>query len=356
MPPGETDDVRILHLIDIRWHSGLAHYALSLAAALQDSGHAVWIGALPGSGPWTAAGALDLSRVPLGRLSSLPALRTFLLRERIGVVNAHTGSAHTLAVAATAGLDTVVVRTRADARPVRGRPGTKLLFRRTGRTIAAAEYIRQQYLATGLPPGRVVTILQGIDLPPATDCPTGPPQVAIVGRLDPVKGHADFLAAAALIVTRHPEARFIIAGRPERIGRAELERRASDLGLQGRVEVKGHLLDLASLHRAAAIGVIASTGSEAVSRVTLEWLAAGRPVVATRVGGIPELVDDGRTGVLVTPRDPAALAAAIGALLADGGRRRAMGKAARADAEARFSLPRFAAETARVYEEAGCRV
>jgi glycosyltransferase involved in cell wall biosynthesis len=347
--------MRILHLLDIPWHSGLAHYALSLAAALRGVGHETWIGARQSSGPWTAAGALGLPCVPYARLSSLPALQAFLRRERIGVVDAHTGGTHTLAVAATAGLAAVVVRTRGDARPVRKRPGAGLLFRRTGRIIAAAEYIRQQYLdAVGLPPEQVVTILQGVELPPAVSAPAGSPRVAIVGRLDPVKGHADFLAAAALILPRHPGTRFIVAGRPETIARSDLERQARDLGLGEAVEITGHLDDLAALHREAGIGVVASTGSEAVSRVTLEWLAAGRPVVATRVGGIPELVDDGRTGFLVPPRDPAALAEAIGVLLAHDERRRVMGEAARADAVARFSLSRFAAETVRVYEEAGC--
>jgi glycosyltransferase involved in cell wall biosynthesis len=345
--------MRILHLLDIPWHSGLAHYALSLAAALRETGHEIWIGARPGSGPWTAAGAAELPRVPYFRLSSLPMLRAFLRRERIGVVNAHTGGTHTLAVAATAGLTTAVVRTRSDARPVRKRPGTSLLFDRTGRTIAAAEHIRQQYVDTvGLAPERVVTILQGVELPPNVPGPTGPPRVAVVGRLDPVKGHADFLAAAGLVLRRFPQTRFVIAGRSERIARSDLEGQARELGLGNAVEITGHFRDLAALHRETAIGVVASTGSEAVSRVTLEWLAAGRPVVATRVGGIPELVSDGRTGFLVPPRDPAAMAEAIGLLIADDERRRAMGEAARADAAARFSLPRFAAETVRVYEEA----
>lgn len=353
--------MRILHLVDIPWHSGLAHYALSLAAALREAGHETWIGAWPGSGPWTAAGALDLPRVPHCRLSSLPTLRGFLRRERIGVVNAHTGDGHALAVAATAGLASssgrtiAVVRTRADARAVRKRPGAGLLFRRTARTIAAAEYIRRQYIDTvGLSRERVVTILQGVELPPAAPPPAGPPRVAIVGRLDPVKGHSDFLAAAALVRARHPETQFTITGRPERIARADLERQAHDLGLGDAVEITGHLDTLEVVHRAAWIGVVASTGSEAVSRATLEWLAAGRPVVATRVGGIPELVDDGRTGLLVPPRDPAALAAAIGNLLADDECRLAMGEAARAEAAGRLSLSRFAAETVRAYAEAGC--
>jgi glycosyltransferase involved in cell wall biosynthesis len=351
----ERTAMRILQLLDIPWHSGLAHYALSLAVALRDAGHETWIGAVAGSGPWDAAKAAGLPRVPHARLSSLPALRAFLRRARIGVVNAHTGDTHTLAVAAAAGLAVVVVRTRSDARPVRRRPGASLLFRRTGRTIAGAEYIRRQYLDTmGLPADRVVTILQGVPLPEWGPRPAGSPRVAIVGRLDPVKGHADFLTAAALVLGRHPGTRFTIAGRPEKIARFELQRQADDLGLGNAVDITGHLGDLAALHRECDIGVVASIGSEAVSRATLEWLAAGRPVVATRVGGIPELVDDGRTGFLVPPRDPAAMAEAISALLASEERRRIMGDAARADAEARFSLPGFAAQTARTYEEAGC--
>jgi glycosyltransferase involved in cell wall biosynthesis len=347
--------MRILHLVDVRWHNGLAHYALSLAAAMRDAGHESWVGAVPGSGPWRAATALGLPLLPHVRLSALPALRAFVRRERIGVVNAHTGDAHTLAVAATAGGLAAVVRTRSDARPVRRRAAASLLFARTGRVIAAAEYIRRQYLDTvGLPPGRVVTVLQGVELPEPSEPPAGPPRIAIVGRLDPVKGHADFLAAAAVVLARHPRARFTIAGRPERIAVAELERQAREMGIREAVEIRGHVEDLEALHRASAIGVVASTGSEAVSRATLEWLAAGRPVVATQVGGIPELVEDGRTGFLVPPRDPAALATALDALLASDERRTEMGAAARESTERRFTLARFANETARVYREAGC--
>ncbi len=349
--------MRILHLLDIPWHSGLAHYALSLAATLRGTGHEVWVSARPDTGPWSAAGALDLPRVPLARLCPLPGLRTFLRRERIDLLNAHTGETHTLAVAAAAGLGAAVVRTRSDARPVRRRPGLPLLVRRTGRIITAAEYIRRQYLERlGLDPRQVVTVLQGVELPAAAPClPAGdPPRVAIVGRLDPVKGHGDFLAAAVLVLRRHPRARFVIAGRPETIARSELIRQARALGVGEAVSVTGHLDDLVALHRDAAIGVVASTGSEAVSRATLEWLAAGRPVVATRVGGIPELVDDGRTGLLVPPRDPAALAEAIERLLTNEPLRRAMGESARAAAADRFSLSRFAAETLRVYAEARC--
>jgi glycosyltransferase involved in cell wall biosynthesis len=347
--------MRTLNLIDIPWHSGLAHYALSLAAALRDAGHPSWVGAEPGSGPWRAAGDRGLPCVPYRGLSSLPAIRSFLRRERIGVVNAHTGDTHTAAVAAAAGLATVVVRTRADARPVRRRPAASLLFRRTGRTIAAAEYIRRQYLETlRLPSDQVVTVWQGVDLPVPAPEPAGPPLVAIVGRLDPVKGHADFLAAAARVHEHHRQARFVVAGRPERIAISDLTGIARDLGLAGAVEIAGHVADLASLHRAAWIGVVASTGSEAVSRATLEWMASGRPVVATRVGGIPELIDEGRTGFLVPPRDAAALANAIATLLGDEAGRRRMGAAARSEAERRFSLARFADETVRVYGEAGC--
>ena len=184
--------MRILHLLDIPWHSGLAHYALSLGRPARcrardlDRRQA-------GFGPVDGGRGARTPRACPTPGSSLGAAGVSSPRaDRCG--STLTPAALTPWPWLPPRAAAVVVRTRSDARPVRKRPGTGLLFRRTGRTIAAAEYIRQQYLDTvGLPPERVVTILQGVELPPVVPAPTGPPRVAIVGRLDPVKGHADFL-------------------------------------------------------------------------------------------------------------------------------------------------------------------
>ena len=106
------------------------------------------------------------------------------------------------------------------------------------------------------------------------------------------------------------------------------------------------------------MGVISSVGSEAVSRVALEWMAAGRPVVATRVGCLPEIVKDGQSGLLVDPRNASALAQAIGNLLRNRQRLEGMATAARGRVEEYFALNAFADQTLDVYgaalKESGC--
>lgn len=134
--------------------------------------------------------------------------------------------------------------------------------------------------------------------------------VLSVGRLDPQKGHRDLLAAA----TEIPEAVFAIAGDgPER---GELERAAERLGLHERVRFLGARLDIPELLAASDVFVLPSL-YEGLPIALLEAMAAGRPVVATKIGGTDEVVSDGISGLLVPPRDPAAIASAVQRLLDD---------------------------------------
>ncbi|HXT01782.1 MAG TPA: glycosyltransferase, partial [Elusimicrobiota bacterium] len=100
------------------------------------------------------------------------------------------------------------------------------------------------------------------------------------------------------------------------------------------------------------VGVVASLGSEAVSRAALEWMAAARPVIATNVGGIPDLVEHGVTGLLVPPGDTDALAKAVEYMLAEPARTEEMGRRARARWEELYSLDPFYLATEKVYAEA----
>ena len=129
--------------------------------------------------------------------------------------------------------------------------------------------------------------------------------------------------------------------------RPEVERLVAELGLGERVRLVGNRSDVPVLLAEAACVVLASD-YEGCPLTVLEAMAAGVPVVATRVGGVPELIDDGRTGLLVEPGDESALAAAIGRALAD---RDGLGVAAREEARRRFSRERMAAEIAQLYEE-----
>ena len=128
-----------------------------------------------------------------------------------------------------------------------------------------------------------------------------------------------------------------------------MARAAASLG--GRFTLLGYVPDALRFISDCRIGVVASRGSEAVSRAALEWMSLGRPVVATRVGCLPELVEDGATGLLVPPGEPAALAAALASLLEDPAFAQRLGRAGRGRFERLFTLKHFAQRTEALYQE-----
>ena len=160
-----------------------------------------------------------------------------------------------------------------------------------------------------MPGNRVVLLRNGIDTQRfafAGPCRTGP--AVIVARLCADKDLVTLLQAVALVLRDAPDFRLLIAG--DGPCKYELQQLASELKLTSHVQFVGAVHDVPSLLRQARLYVLSSI-SEGVSLTLLEAMASGLPVVATRVGGTPEVVADGVTGLLVPPRDPPALAAAL---------------------------------------------
>lgn len=343
--------MRILQMEDEPWDSGLAVYALVLSRELQARGHRVVFWGRAGSPPCRLARGWGLETVESRPWLGLASLRRLILKEKIQLVNAHTGSAHSLAIAATAGLRVAVVRTRGDARPARGGPLARGLARRTTAFIAAntriARDLRERFHWS---PVRCVP--QGMPEPARRHRLPGKAVVGLLGRLDPVKGHADFLAAAASLRVRFPEAHFSAAGGGASKAGARLKALADSLGLGRAVDLPGRVPSAEEFIGSCRIGVIASRGSEAVSRAALEWMAQGRPLVATYVGCLPDLVKDGETGFLVPPKSPAGLAAGLARLLADPALAQTLGDNGRARFQELYTTARFAADTEKVYEYA----
>ncbi|MCM8812070.1 MAG: glycosyltransferase [Candidatus Omnitrophica bacterium] len=174
------------------------------------------------------------------------------------------------------------------------------------------------------------------------------PLIGIVGRLAPVKDHETFLQAASLVLRNAPEALFLIVGDGDR--KERLEKLAVDLGIQKSVRFFQSRQELAGLYGALDLLAVSSV-YEGCSNVILEAMAAGKPVVATAVGGNPELVVPEETGLLVPPKKPQKLAAAIQRLIADPALRRRMGERARRRVEEEFTLQRMVQQTLLVYEE-----
>jgi glycosyltransferase involved in cell wall biosynthesis len=215
--------------------------------------------------------------------------------------------------------------------------------------IGVSRFVRDRLVhVNGTPAARTFTVYNGIDLrrlagaPPA-DLPgllgvsAHTPIVFCAGRAQPYKGIQTVIDAAALM--RDQQVAFVFCG--DGSYRTQLEARVAELGLQN-FYFLGRRDDVPSLLKAATIAVIPSWWAEAFGLTVVEAMAAGVPLIATRVGGIPELVQDGVTGVLIEPGDAVALADALQSLLASPAQRAAFSEAGANLAKLRFSLTRVA--------------
>ena len=231
-------------------------------------------------------------------------------------------------------------------------------YRQVDCFICASEAIRRIVVSDGIPANRTVTVHEGIDLgrvaaaPPAglheeLWLPHDAPLVGNVAALVPHKGQRHLVDAAALVLRQQPDARFIVAGEGEL--RPALEHQIRQHHLEKHVRLAGFRTDILSLHKAFDLFVMSSV-TEGLGTSLLDAMACGKPIVATNVGGIPEVVVDGDTGLLVPPRDPAAMAAAIVRLLGDAALRERMGAAGLARVRERFSAEIMVANTLEVYK------
>ena len=181
----------------------------------------------------------------------------------------------------------------------------------------------------------------------------GGPVISIVARLQAVKGHRIFLESARHVLLTRPDARFWIIGEGEL--REELEAAAMRLGLRDAVTFLGYRNDVDALMAASNV-VVCSSLYEALPRSVLEALALARPVVATAVGGIPEIIRDGETGLLVQAGDAGALAGGISRLLDDPQFAQQLGIAGRKFVGENFTLEAQSSALANLYREAlACR-
>ncbi|MCK5512598.1 MAG: glycosyltransferase family 4 protein, partial [Thermodesulfovibrionia bacterium] len=172
--------------------------------------------------------------------------------------------------------------------------------------------------------------------------------VGMIGRLEPVKGPEYFIEAIYFITEKFPEVRFLIAG--DGALRNELEFRCKKLNIFDKLIFTGWREDVPEILSVLDIVVVPSL-NEAVGRILIEAGACGKPVVATRVGGIPEVVQDNQTGILVPPRDAYELARAVISLLEDKNKRQKMGETAKNWVDDKFSASRMVKGFSDLYDE-----
>lgn len=252
------------------------------------------------------------------------------------------------------------VRTR-PAKQVALRMAKKALALRVDRFVAPSNYVRSRLIDEGLPASGIQTIWNGVNLDRFRaqvhageirrkyGLSTTAMVVASSALLIPEKGIGDLIEAAASVAATSAEIQFIHIGDGPLL--QQYKARVAELGLADRFLFAGllNLPEIAPLIASADVFTLPCTWGEAFSLVVLEAMAAGKPVIATNLGGNPEAIEDGVSGVLVPPHDPAALARAILSLHDDPALRRRMASAS-AHRSDDFGVDRWVGETVELYE------
>ena len=327
--------------------------ALAAPPSLLDS----FAGDLHGSSVEMEAAQADswLRRRDVARLSA------FLGRVRPHIVSTHALRSTLVAAPLAKWQGAKVVETYHGAgEGPRGRVPGRMMSRFVDRAIAVSEAARASLIGAGYPAERIVVVPDGRDLSrfrsglgrEAVRRELGVgravPLVGVIGRLEPRMGHAELFEAWPSIVAEFPAVRLLVVG--DGALRPRLEARARELGVAGQVIFAGSRSDFARVLDAIDLLTLPSL-SEGMALTAIEASAMGRPVVATAVDGIPDVIREARTGRLVPPADPAALSRAIRGVLRDPLGAQRMGRAGRDFVFDRFSLERQVASTARIYRD-----
>jgi len=355
----------ILLTIDSLDVGGAERHVVGLGSALVRRGYRVSLACAAGGALQEAAAAAGITVCVVGRHAVKRrfdsgyalGLAGVLRRQPVDLVHAHLYASATAAAAAVTATRMpllVTEHSQAEWRSPRARWGSRRAYARAGRIIAVSDAIAQRLHAEDRVRNDKIVVVPNALVPP---CEAGlsrqdelalaaGPRIGVVARLQPEKGVACFLDAASLIRQQAPGARFLIVG--DGPDRAALQDRAARLGLDSAVTFLGFRLDAPSLIGKLDLLIIPSF-SEGTPLVALEAMAAGVPVVASAVGGIPDQVRHGQEGLLVPAGDAGALAAAVLLLLANPGLRQRFSAAGRARVGSLYSLAAMTAATEAVY-------
>lgn len=347
--------VRIAHLIESDGPGGAERMLASVAAELQAAGAENVVIAPAGGEGWLArelsGTGVQVELCSLDRPFSRPFaswLADTFRRHRVELAHSHE---FTMAVcgawaAHRAGIAHLFTLhgSRYYAGRLRRRVALRLATLLSGSVVTVSQTLRR-HLSQDLwiPASRIVTIPNGVRPAPPVESSlrdelrlgSADQLVVAVGNLYPVKGHAYLLEALALLATRYPRLHVAVAGRGELEDR--LRARARARNVSDRFHLLGLRSDIGNVLAGADVFVLPSL-SEGVPLALLEAMLARRPVVATAVGEVPTVLDGGRAGLLVPPGDAAALASALGDVLADQTQARRLSAAAEARATAQYTL------------------
>lgn len=371
-----TDPRRVFLMVESFNVGGSEHQLVELALRLNSPQYRVTVGCLRAEGPFLEE--LQRAAIPVVEFRSkgllkpqgiyqLLRLASFLRRNRFHVTQTYDLYSTLVCVPASWLARTpVVISSRRDL----GSwwwytPRNKRILRYVqslsnfvvGNSKAVRDFLINE---DGLDPAKIRVILNGIDA--ASYCRDRGHRrvlfpsireddilIAVVANMNvPTKGHQDLIEAARRVCKEHPKVRFVLIG--DGCERSKIERRIAELDLQQYFMFLGRRTDVPQLLSCCDLSVLPSW-AEGLPNAVIESLAAGLPVVATRVGGIPEIIEDGESGVLVPPHDPDSLASALLRVLNSPDLAQQLSCAGRNKVQMVFSFERLLKETQNLYEE-----
>ncbi len=353
--------MRILHLDTERGWRGGERQAFWLAAELARRGHLSAVAARARHPLARRAHEAGLPVINCSPRFEGDPLRVYRIRRAIrrfaiDVVHAHTGHDVSLGALGMVGTTArLVISRRVDFR-LRDNPGTRWKYGRASAILAVSHAVADVLVASGIDRWRITVVPDGVDvhrdIPPASSETLAglgiPPGAPVAVQVSQLVGHKDPVNFVRAVVRAHrdvPGLHGVLVGEGPQRRAVEAEIRAHGAG--GYVHLAGFRTDADALIAAATVCVLSSR-EEGMGSVLLDALFLGRPIAATRAGGIPEVVQDGVSGLLVPVRDPDALGAAIARLAGDCALAGRLGEAARERSE-QFSVERMADATERVY-------
>lgn len=331
--------MNILITVSVRWWNANAYYAISTAKALADSGHDVVVAGDPDYPPTKHAQEWGLSTIeirfaslnPLIVIHDLIKLYKFIKRNKIEIINAFRSEDHLWTGLIKKKCAIPLVRSLGDVRPPKDNIFNRWLhFKATDFHILSSESILTRYLSTwpefkpemaiingGIDPKQIYPVSDLSQIYKKFGIRDDSLIVGIVGRLSPVKDHETFIMAASLILEKIPNVFFIISGIEEEVPVKQLISFAESLNLNSHLKYFDKHIPVRELLSVLDVGVIASKGSEVIARIALEYLATGTPVVTTDINVLPEVIVNGRNGIIVQSEDPFSMAQAVIKLLQD---------------------------------------
>jgi len=363
--------LNILQTISVQWWNACAYYAVAVSRGLADLKHNIFFTTDYNSPPFEKAVEYNLDPILVNYRNILPhnfilqyyKLKSIIIKNNISIVNTHRPEDHFLCGMVCKNLELPVIRTVGDVRPPNDNRINKWLhLNATDYFIFSSESNLIRYISVWPEiESKSAIILGGVDsdifyvkekseeLLKKLELNYSERVIGIVGRLSITKDLHTFLFAAKLVVDEFPNTKFLISGEEDTYLVESLLDLSSQLDLADSLKIIDKVDSVADLISVIDIGIIASRESEAITRIGMEFISMGKPVVATNVNVLPEVVKNGRNGFIVEKENPVEMANHIIELLKNQNLYNSISKNNINDGQNIYSLKYFAEQTEKIY-------